>query len=279
MWPNATSKCHGGSIRLKHDLKLHLRDLCHQCSFLVIGGCTHLSRKRIRIKLPAMPILQLDKRILLERAGPLNQAIRCRPQNSLANHPYHPKTIRNKPDHAMLDKNTLQLRTPNSSTRRPHLAALSTPTPHLLIVLIRSNLSRPLRRLVHRRRRITSLISWRRRRESAVLHAVAIGVLRLAVVWVLLVVVRGRAVRVVVARAAGAASQHPGVVSEGWQVFARAAPCVPVAADEVGEEEEEEDCDYGVADGGAGLWRMVSVRWGEAVWRFALGYTYVAPPP
>lgn len=82
--------------------------------------------------------------------------------------------------------------------------------------------------------------------------------LLLSVVWILLlVVVHGHAVvvGVVVARAASAAAQHPGVVTERWEVLARAAPGVHVAAEEVGEEEEEEDCDDGVADGGAGLRR------------------------
>lgn len=60
---------------------------------------------------------------------------------------------------------------------------------------------------------------------------------------------------VVVARGAG--PHHPAVVGEGRQVLAQTAPCVPVAADEVGEEQEEEDRDYGVADGGAGLLREV----------------------
>ena len=154
---------------------------------------------------------------------------------------------------------TPQSHTPrSSSTRRPHLAALPTSTPNLLIILIRRNLAASLRRLIHRRRRITSLVSWRRR-ESAVLHAVAVRVLRLlGVVWILLLVVavgvvHGRAVLVVVARAAGAAAQHPGVVAQRWQVFACAPTGVHVAAEEVGEEEEEEDGDDGVADGGAGL--------------------------
>lgn len=82
--------------------------------------------------------------------------------------------------------------------------------------------------------------------------------LLLSVVWILLlVVVHGHAVVVgiVVARAASAAAQHPGVVAERWEVLARAAPGVHVAAEEVGEEEEEEDCNDGVADGGAGLRR------------------------
>ena len=149
----------------------------------------------------------------------------------------------------------------SSSTRRPHLAALPTSTPNLLIILIRRNLAPSLWRLVHRWRRVTRLIS-RRRRESAVLHAVAVRVLLLAVIRVL--VVHWRAVRVVVvvggvvvvARRAG--PHHPAVVGEGCQVLAQTAARVPVAADEVGEEQEEEDRDYGVADGGAGLdWLLV----------------------
>ena len=112
--------------------------------------------------------------------------------------------------------------------------------------------------------------------------------LRLAVVWVLLVVVtvvihvlRLAVVGVVVARPTGAAAQHPGVVAERWEIFARAPAGVHVAADEVGEEEEEEDGDDGVADGGAGLeGRERLAMWiqGEGGF-FVLGCTYVAPPP
>lgn len=179
---------------------------------------------------------------------------------------------------------TPQSHTPrSSSTRRPHLAALPTSTPNLLIILIRRNFAASLRRLVHRWRRVTSLVGWRRR-ESAVLHAVAVRVLRLlGVVWVLLLVVavgvvHGRAVLVVVARAASAAAQHPGVVAEWWEVFARAPAGVHVAAEEVGEEEEEEDGDDGVADGGAGLGGGVLVGM-EGTGGCVLGWTYVAPPP
>ena len=107
--------------------------------------------------------------------------------------------------------------------------------------------------------------------------------LLLAVVWILLLVgVHGRAVVVgiVVARTAGAAAQHPGVVAERWEVLARASAGVHVAAEEVGEEEEEEDCDDGVADGGAGLREQGrSARCterGSLCWD---AWTYVAPPP
>lgn len=167
-------------------------------------------------------------------------------------------TIQNERGNA--DANRTPLHTPGSSSRRLHLTALS--SPHL-IILIRSNLARSLRWLVNRRRRISSLIRRRRWRERAVLHAVAIRVLRLllrllAVVWVLRVlvlVVHGCAVRVIVALATSAAPQHPAVVAEWWEAFACAAAGVPVAADEVCKKEEEEDGDDGVADGGAGLWR------------------------
>lgn len=104
----------------------------------------------------------------------------------------------------------------------------------------------------------------------AALHAVAVRVLVLAVVWVLamgtvgVMGVHGHAVRVVVS-GPGAAAHHPAVVAERGEVFAQAVAGVPVAADEVGEEKEEEDGDYGVADGGAGLWRgevLVGVAFG-----------------
>jgi hypothetical protein len=96
------------------------------------------------------------------------------------------------------------------------------------------------------------------------------------------VVVHGLlAVLVVVARAAGAAAQHPGVVAERREVFARAPAGVHVAPREVGEEEEEEDSDDSVADGGAGLEgrdRLAMVC-GEEKGCLAPGCTYVAPPP
>lgn len=135
-----------------------------------------------------------------------------------------PKLKTKKNFHAMPKQTKdLPLRTPNSSTRRLHLTALPHPRINRLIILIRSNLRRALRRLINRRRRITRMVRRRRRREIAVLHAVAIWVLRLlAVVGILLLVsVHGRAVRVVVARARGAL-HHPAVVAEGWKVFARA---------------------------------------------------------
>lgn len=101
--------------------------------------------------------------------------------------------------------------------------------------------------------------------------------LRLAVVWVLLVVavvvhgLRLAVIGVIVARAAGAAAQHPGVVAERWEVFARAPAGVHVAADEVGEEEEEEDGDDGVADGGAGLDGRERLAMYLGVWREGKG--------
>lgn len=170
----------------------------------------------------------------------------------------------------------------SSSTRRLHLTALSRPSIDCLIILIRSNLSRTLRRLVDRRRRIACMVRGRWRRKVAVLHAVAIWVLRLAVVWILLLAVgvgvHGRAVRVVVARAR-VALHHPAVVAEGWKVFARAQAGVPVAADEVGEEQEEEDGDNGVTDAGAGLggWLLVLKGRGRLmvlIW-FGVGCAYV----
>lgn len=185
------------------------------------------------------------------------------PQNSIATHRFKPrnllwKTI-NEGEHLHPPR--------SSSTRRPHLAALTPSTPDLLIILIRRNLASSLRRLVHWRRRIPSLISRRWRHEVAVLHAVAVRVL-LAVVWILLLVgVHGRSVVVgiVVARTAGAAAQHPGVVAERWEILARASAGVHVAAEEVGEEEEEEDCDDGIADGGAGLGRGMLAGKGRVV--------------
>lgn len=148
----------------------------------------------------------------------------------------------------------LPLLLPSSrSSRRPRLTAL--PNPTLLIMLIRRNLTRPLRRLVHRRRRISRVISRRRRRVHVALHAVAVGVLLLAVVWGLRIV-HWRAVRVVVVVArATALLYHPAVVGEGREVFAQAPAGVPVAEYEVEKEGEEEDGDDGVADGGAGLLR------------------------
>lgn len=112
----------------------------------------------------------------------------------------------------------------------------------------------------------------------------------LAVVWVLLlvvvvgvsIVVHGLlAVLVVVARAAGAAPQHPGVVAEWREVFACTTTSMHISTDKIGEEEEEEDGDDGVADGGAGLEgrdRLAMVC-GEEKGCLAPGCTYVAPPP
>lgn len=102
-----------------------------------------------------------------------------------------------------------------------------------------------------------------RGRVRAALHAVVVWVLRLAVVGVLLlrvvaVDVDGDAVRSVVARVR-VALDHPAVVSERRQVLAQPAPRVPVAAEEVGEDYEEEDGDDRVADGVAGLGGGVSL--------------------
>lgn len=99
---------------------------------------------------------------------------------------------------------------------------------------------------------------------SAALHAVVVWVLLLLLLLGVRVLVVGVVVGVLLlgvgvhGRAApvagvGAALDHPAVVGERGEVFAHAVPRVPVAAQEVGEEEEEEDGDDGVADGGAGL--------------------------
>lgn len=138
---------------------------------------------------------------------------------------------------------------------------LSILPPDFGIILVRGDFTPALRRrLINGRRRIASMISRRGRRVRAPLHAVVIRVLRLLhVVGVVVRVVRVRGVHrhaaaAPVARVVRAAAlYHPAVVGEGWEVFAHAVARVPVPADEVGEEEEEEDRDDGVADGGAGL--------------------------
>lgn len=95
----------------------------------------------------------------------------------------------------------------------------------------------------------------------AALHAVVVRVLRLAVVGVLLGVlvdVDGDAVRGVIARVR-VALDHPAVVGEWGEVLAQPASRVPVAAEEVGEDYEEEDGDDRVADCVAGLGGRVSL--------------------
>lgn len=91
---------------------------------------------------------------------------------------------------------------PSNSVRRPHLTtALPNPIVPTAIpkTLVRSNLARPHRRLVHGRRRIARIVSRRRRRVRAALHADEIRMLLLLPVAVVrvLMVHRG-AVRMVV---------------------------------------------------------------------------------
>jgi hypothetical protein len=92
---------------------------------------------------------------------------------------------------------------PSNSIRRPHLTTLPNPSPaRIPKTLIRSNLTPPNRGLINRRRRITSIISRRRRRIHPALHPDHIRVLCLLAVVRVLVVhwVAVRVIGVVVAR-------------------------------------------------------------------------------
>jgi hypothetical protein len=126
---------------------------------------------------------------------------------------------------------------PSNSIRRPNLTT-PLPNPSISKTLIRSNLTRPHRRLVNRRRRIPGIISRRRRSVRTTLHANRVGVLLpvavvrvLVVHWVVavrvvgvVVVVAGvvRVVMVVVVVVWVVAFYHPAVVGEGREVSAQA---------------------------------------------------------
>jgi hypothetical protein len=69
------------------------------------------------------------------------------------------------------------------------------------------------------------------------------------------------------------------VVAEWREVFACTTTSMHISTDKIGEEEEEEDGDDGVADGGAGLEGGVLARCVEGGRGCSRCCTYVAPPP
>ncbi len=146
---------------------------------------------------------------------------------------------------AMIQSNrsleVLPTRSPNRSSK-PTTTTTLTHSSCLAKTLIRHRLAPTLRRLIHRRRHIGIVIRGRRRRVS--FHTIA---------WAVVLTVRRRTgvVRPCVPRlrciAHLSAPEHPGMVCERLLAIAQPALGMVVAADEEGEEGQEEESYDGVA--------------------------------
>lgn len=158
----------------------------------------------------------------------------------------------------------LLLSRPRDRRRLLHARTRLARPPTTLQTLIRHHLTRPFRRLIHRRRHLAIRVRGRRRRVPvhAVTLTIRIGVVRIVLRRRLLVSRLLRVVRVGMMPP----PHHPAEGAAWWSALSEPALCGVVAADEEEEDAAEDDGDDGVTDGHAFLFigtRCVSAMQGE----------------